>query len=193
MMIRSECLKVLAAHRTDEIVVSIYQPAFEWRVLSPSDLNYTFINAMGQTAPHGLGLALAFPDRRIIVLDGDGSLLMNLGCLVTIANVAPRNLIHFLCNNGAYETTGGQPIPGHDQVDFAGFARAAGYPLVREFDDLVEFEKALPGLLSAEGPVFANLKVVRGAETYPEDWAAVFSKEQQEAFRRAVQCGSARR
>jgi len=185
-MVRPECLKVLAAHRTNEIVVSIFKPAFEWRVISPSDLNYTFINAMGQIASHGLGLALAFPERRIIVLDGDGSLLMNLGCLVTIAHVAPRNLIHFVCDNGVYETTGGQPTPGSGQISLAGFARAAGYPLVHEFDDLVEFERALPELLTAEGPVFADLKVVQGTEPYPEEWEAVFSKERQRAFKRAA-------
>lgn len=186
IMERPECLKVLAAHRAGEIVVAVFQAAFEWRVISPSDLNYTFVGAMGQAAPHGLGLALAFPQRRVVVLDGDGSLLMNLGCLVTIACVAPENFVHFVFNNGTYETSGGQPTPGCGQASFAGFARAAGYPYVCSFDDLTEFEKAAPGLLSARGPAFVELKVVPGAEAYPEDFRALYSAERRSAFKRAV-------
>ena len=68
----------------------------------------------------------ASPDRRVIVLDGDGSLLMNLGSLVTIAAAAPKNLVHFVCDNGSYEANGGHPIP-NPKVDFAGLARSAGY------------------------------------------------------------------
>lgn len=187
MMERPACLKALAAHRTGEIVVAVFQAAFEWLVISPSELNYTFVGAMGQAAPHGLGLALAFPRRRVLVLDGDGSLLMNLGCLVTIACVAPENLIHFVLNNGTYETSGGQPVPGCGQTDFAGFARAAGYPRVHSFEDLAEFEKAAPDLLASRGPVFAELKVVSGPEAYPEDFSAIYSTERRAVFKRAVQ------
>ncbi len=185
-MTRAECLKILAAHRTNEIVVSVYQSAFEWDVISPSDLNYYCIGAMGQAASHGLGLALAFPERRTIVLDGDGGLLMNLGCLVTIANVAPRNLIHIVCNNGVYETTGSQPTPGSVRSSFAAIARGAGYPVVHEFDDLEEFKMAVPNLLSADGPVFVDLKAPRGPERYPEDFTIINNMERRKAFKRAV-------
>ncbi|MBI2991130.1 MAG: hypothetical protein HYY47_03190, partial [Deltaproteobacteria bacterium] len=123
MMKRDECLKVLARHRKDEVVAAVWKAAHEWIHISPGDLNYTFVGAMGQGASHALGLALARPDKRIIVLDGDGSLLMNLGCLVTIANVAPRNFIHCLCENGIYETNGGVAIPGAGRVSFSGLAR----------------------------------------------------------------------
>jgi len=77
---------------------------------------------MGLASSHALGLALGRPDKRVIVLDGDGSLLMNLGSLVTIGAAAPPNLYHFVCENGTYEANGGHPIPGRDKVDFAGFA-----------------------------------------------------------------------
>ena len=66
---------------------------------------------MGLASSHGLGLALAQPSRRVIVLDGDGSLLMNLGTLVTIGKVAPQNLCHLVFQNGTYEANGGHPIP----------------------------------------------------------------------------------
>jgi len=186
MMSRPDCLKALAAHRTNEIVVAFFRPAFEWTAISPSDLNYTSVLVMGQNAAHGLGLALAFPNRRVVVLDGDGCLLMSLGCLTTIANMAPRNFTHLVLNNGEYEMTGGQPLPNSSKIDFPGFARAAGYPVVREFDDLAEFAKAVPFLLTADGPVFANLKVVKGPEPYPEDWSKMLSAERREAFKRAL-------
>lgn len=102
MMKRDEMLKVLARHRTDEIVVAVYMAAQEWIHICPSDLNYTFVGAMGQGSSHALGLALGRPDKRVVVMDGDGSLLMNLGSLVTIANAAPKNLIHCLGENGTY-------------------------------------------------------------------------------------------
>ncbi len=186
MMVRPECLKVLAAHRTDEIVVSIFRAAFEWMALSPSDLNFTFVKAMGQLAPYGLGLALAFPERRVIVIDGDGGLLMNLGGLVTVANVRPRNLVHLLCNNGIYETSGSQAIPGRERISFPRLARAAGYPVVHEVDDLGEWKILVPRLLSAEGPVFVNLIVAPPPEPYPEDWVAAYSRERQKLFKKAA-------
>src|SRR6058998_1715472 len=96
MMKRDACLKVLACHRADAIVVAVYTAAQEWLHISPSDLNYTFTGAMDQGSSHGLGLALGRPDKRVVVLDGNGSLLMNLGTLVTIAQAAPKNLVHCL-------------------------------------------------------------------------------------------------
>src|SRR5262245_66665466 len=111
MMKRDVCLQVLARHRTDEIVVAVYQAAQEWLHISPSDLNYTFTGAMGQGSSHALGIALGRPDKRVVVLDGDGSLLMNLGTLVTIAHAAPKNRIHCLCQSGTYERNVAHPIP----------------------------------------------------------------------------------
>ena len=68
------------------------------------------------------------------MLDGDGSLLMNLGSLVTIANMAPPNLVHFVFENEIYRTSGGQPIPGVGKISFTGFAKAAGYANVHDFE-----------------------------------------------------------
>ena len=185
MMKRDECLKVLARHRKDEVVAAVWKAAHEWIHISPSDLNYTFVGAMGQGASHALGLALARPDKRIIVLDGDGSLLMNLGCLVTIANIAPRNFIHCLCENGIYETNGGVAIPGAGRVSFSGLAREAGYPRVYEFSSLEEWERELGRILNEDGPIFIDLKVEAG-EDYPENFRRLYSIEHREAFRRAL-------
>ena len=86
----------LARHITDEIVVATYSSAMEWNDINPRVLNYYSVGAMGLASSHGLGLALGNPDKRIVVLDGDGSLLMNLGSLVTIGAQAPKNLVHFV-------------------------------------------------------------------------------------------------
>jgi phosphonopyruvate decarboxylase len=185
MMKRDACLKVLARHRTDEIVVAVYKAAQEWLHISPSDLNYTFTGAMGQGSSHALGLALGRPDRRVIVLDGDGSLLMNLGTLVTIAHAAPRNLVHCLCQNGTYETNGAVSIPGQGQVSFTGLARQAGYPKTYTFDTLEAWEGAVPRLLREDGPLFVDLHVEPGAP-YPEDFRRLYSLEYRQRFRRAL-------
>ena len=99
MMNRDECFEILKRHITDEVVVASYSSAVEWNDLNPRALNYFSVGAMGLGSSHALGLALGRPDRRVVVLDGDGSLLMNLGSLVSIAAAAPKNLVHFVCHN----------------------------------------------------------------------------------------------
>jgi phosphonopyruvate decarboxylase len=191
MMRRDECLRALAVHHTDQIVVPVYQAAFDWMAIKPSPLNYLCVGAMGQASSHALGLALGRPDRRIIVLDGDGSLLMNLGSLVTIASVAPRNLVHFVCENGCYEANGGHPIPGAGRIDFAGLARAAGYRHVHAFAELGDFVARIGGVLNEEGPVFASLRIVAGASS-PQDFRALHSAETRRRFAAALKGGRAR-
>lgn len=186
MMKRDECLKVLARYRGSEIVVAVYKAAQEWIHISPSELNYTFTGAMGQGSSHALGLALGLPDRRVIVLDGDGSLLMNLGSLVTIGNAAPKNLIHCVCENGTYETNGAVPIPGIGRIRFGGFASAAGYPRTYEFANLEDWDREVGRILHEDGPVFVDLKVEPGEE-YPEDFRRLYSVQFREAFRQALQ------
>ena len=162
MMKREDCFKVLARHVTDEVVVATYSSAVEWNDLGPRVLNYFSMGAMGLASSHALGLALANPNRRIIVLDGDGSLLMNLGTLVTIAEVAPRNLLHFVFENGTYEANGSHRTPAHGHVDFSGLAAAAGYRGCYTFDDLVTFANEIGGVLGEPGPVFITMKVEPG-------------------------------
>jgi phosphonopyruvate decarboxylase len=130
-------------------------------------------------------LALGRPDRRIIVFDGDGSLLMNLGSLVTIANQAPKNLVHCLCENGTYETNGAVPIPRAGQMRFAELAKTAGYRNTYELSDVAEWERELPRILKEDGPIFVDLKVEPG-EAYPENFPRLYSHEYRERFRRAL-------
>ena len=102
---------------------------------------------------------MAQPDRKVIVVDSDGSLLMNLGSLVTIANQAPPNLVHFLYQNDIYGLSGGQPVPGVDRLSFAGLAKSAGYANTFEFEELEEMALQLPDILKMMGPTFITMKV----------------------------------
>jgi sulfopyruvate decarboxylase subunit beta len=185
MMIRDKCLEALAGHRNGAIVVAVYNAGFDWLRISPNPLNYYAVGAMGQASSHALAIALAVPERKVIVLDGDGSLLMNLGSLVTIAAAGPRNLLHLVFENGCYEANGSHPIPGQNQVKFAEIARAAGYRHSFEFDDLALFSNAIPELTLLEGPVFTALKVVPG-EKSKLDWVFINGEQTRTDFREAV-------
>ncbi|HUB95040.1 MAG TPA: thiamine pyrophosphate-dependent enzyme [Stellaceae bacterium] len=186
MMRRDLAFRALSKHVREEIIVPVYQAAQEWRAIRPDhDLTYYSIGAMGQASSCALGLALGRPDKRVLVLDGDGSLLMNLGTLVTIASQAPRNLVHFVCENGTYEANGGHPIPGRERVSFAGLAKAAGYRNTYEFAELGAFEAAIAGLLREEGPILVDLKLVAG-EPPPQDYGFIHGAPAREAFRAAL-------
>src|SRR5207249_5640123 len=117
----------IAAARGDAISVPTMTSSPAWRSLSPDDLSIGCVGFMGGASSLGLGLALAMPRRRVIVFDGDGSLLMQLGSLATIAGAAPRNLTHLLFKNGVYHTSGSQDIPAGLSVDFVQMAKGAGY------------------------------------------------------------------
>jgi thiamine pyrophosphate-dependent acetolactate synthase large subunit-like protein len=185
MMKRDECFRALAARLRDEIVIAVYSSAFDWLELAPRALNYFSFGAMGIASSHGLGLALGRPQHRVIVLDGDGSLLMNLGTLVTIGAAAPKNLIHFVCRNGTYEANGGHPIP-NPEVDFNGLARAANYRQLHEFSDLSDFEAKLPTVLAQDGPVFATLHLEKGALSPKFDYRRLDDPAKREAFKAAL-------
>jgi thiamine pyrophosphate-dependent acetolactate synthase large subunit-like protein len=159
MMRRDEVLKVLAKHRTNELVLTTMSVAQEWPAYSQSEYDFNAIGTgMGHLPDMGLGLAVACPDRKVLILNGDGSMLMNLGVLVSIANTAPRNLVLFVFENEIYEVTGGQPIPGRGQANFATMAKGAGFPHTFEIADVAALEKELPHILRLDGPVFVTVK-----------------------------------
>jgi len=136
-------------------------------VTTNEKLDLPLSGAMGKASSVALGLALAHPDRKVMCLDGDGSLLMNLGTMVTIANKAPKNLYHFLFNNGVYAVTGGQPVPGEGIMTWEDAAKAAGYAAVFSFDDLEDFTTGIDQVLAASGPVFINLRIAPEIENTP--------------------------
>ncbi len=152
-----DVLRAIAAARGEAICVPTMTTAPAWREIAPDDVSVTCVGFMGGASAMGLGLALARPDRRVVVFDGDGSLLMQLGSLATIAGAQPRNLTHLVFKNGVYHTSGSQEIPGGLQVDFVAMAKGAGYRqayAVRELDD---FRKRLPAMLTDPGPLLVEL------------------------------------
>jgi len=159
MMQLDACLSVLAKRHHDQVVVAAYQAAFAWTRIHPHPLNCLSVGAMGLASTLGLGIATGRPDKTVIVLDGDGSLLMSLSSLATIAEAAPPNLIHFVCENGRYESNGGHPIPGKGKLSFSGLAREAGYSASFEFDDIADFDSKLDSILALRGPLFVTLKL----------------------------------
>ena len=158
-MTAEEALSVLAKHRDNAIVVTTMGAVGIWPRLSDSPLDFAYMpSAMGQGPALGLGLALAQPQHRVIVICGDGSLLMNLGCLVTIANY-PAELYLVVMDNGMYEVTGGQPIVGARRIDFARIAQGAGIRRVYHFADVSPWQEQARQCLEPPGPVFIWLEI----------------------------------
>jgi sulfopyruvate decarboxylase subunit beta len=158
----------LADIRRDEIVVTTMGSAREWPKLSSHELDFHYLpSAMGQAPAIGLGLALARPEREVVVLNGDGCMLMNLGCLVTVAATRAANYTLVVLDNGIYEVTGGQATAAaRASTDFAGLARAAGIKTVADFYKLDAWQNDGPALLQRAGPRFICLRVETVGENY---------------------------
>lgn len=197
MLTKSELLEPLAKLRTTEVVVTCMGVTRPWGRLSDHELDFASADsAMGHTADLALGIALAQPSRGVICLNGDGSMLMSLGTLVTAAHARARNFVLFVLENGTYEITGNQPIPGAGGIDFPGLARAAGFPRVYSFNRDVGYEAALPEILRVDGPVFVGVGVEPGSEGPISRSTREESRYLQEslalssiAFRRAMAAG----
>jgi thiamine pyrophosphate-dependent acetolactate synthase large subunit-like protein len=132
-----------------------------WDACAAGDHPHTFYlwGGMGGAAMVGLGLALAQPKRRVLVITGDGEMLMGLGSLATIAVAAPANLAVAVIDNERYGETGMQETHTARGVDLAGMAHAAGFTEARTVATATELDAALPLLRRAPGPVFAAVKV----------------------------------
>ena len=163
MIDNSDAVKLLDSKRNDAVFVATMKAnnvSFGLpSVTTDESLDLPISGAMSKASDVALGMALAQPGRKILCLDGDGSLLMNLGAMVTIANKAPKNLVHILFNNKVYAVTGGQPIPGSENTDWEGLAKSAGYTKVFTFDNLEDMTNGIDEALAAEGPVFVHLLV----------------------------------
>jgi thiamine pyrophosphate-dependent acetolactate synthase large subunit-like protein len=168
MQLRSAMRALHSARHDDDIVITTMGAAREWMILGARETDLVFVpSSMGQATSVALGLALAQPKRRVIVVNGDGSMLMNLGSLVSITAAAPANLVVILADNGVYEVTGSQATPGAAAgrtsgtgVDFAAMARACGFLSVYQYATSAEWTRAIKGVLSAAGPTFVALDVV---------------------------------
>jgi phosphonopyruvate decarboxylase len=163
----AEVLQILHEARQDEVVVATMGSGREWSKFPPHPLDLVYVpSSMGQATSVGLGIALAQPDRKVVVCNGDGSMLMNLGSLVTITSRQPENLIVLLMDNGIYEVTGRQSTPGSAtlradgrSVDFVAIARSCGFEAIFEFAELDDWRESVADVLQTRGPVFCCLKV----------------------------------
>jgi thiamine pyrophosphate-dependent acetolactate synthase large subunit-like protein len=159
MMTHRQALEVLAAHRGRHLVITTHGSVDLWVSLSDTPLDFSYVPAaMGHGPALGLGLALAQPRHGVVVVTGDGSVLMNLGCLVTLAN-HPADVYLLIIDNGVYEVTGGQPTPGSGHTDFAGLAQAAGIRRVYSCQTVEEWRATAAEALSGSGPVVIWLNV----------------------------------
>ena len=184
-MKRYDCLKAIAPHITEELVVTnLGAVRHEWQALRPHPGNYHLQN-LGLTSSVALGLALALPHRKVVAFDGDGSLLLNLGSLATIANQHPNNLIHIVFDNECYESSRGAPTATAGRADLAAIARGAGFTNVVSANTVTEFEAEFSRALKANDLYFVLAKVEAGAGEVPA--ATLDSAENKYLFVRYVE------
>ena len=166
MQRRTVVAALLEIRPTNMVVVSsLGNPT--WDVASGGDhaLNFNFIGAMGQAGPFALGLAMARPEKRIVLFAGDGELLMSLGVLATIANQAPANLAVVALDNESYVETGSQPSASAGPTDLEAVARACGFVNTCSVADETPLDDIRVMVWEGEGPLFVNIKIA--AEALP--------------------------
>ena len=168
-MIRAEdVFRTFQEHRGDAIVIPTGTSGRHWLDFTTNDKrDLNLGGAMGQTTSAALGLALGLPQEKVVLFDSEGALLMNMGILATIAGKKPKNFFHFLLDNECYATTGGQPVPNAEEINYAGVAKEAGYAAAYSFDDLEEFATNVDQIMKETGPVFVAIKVVPEVENEP--------------------------
>jgi thiamine pyrophosphate-dependent acetolactate synthase large subunit-like protein len=125
----------------------------EWCRARPSDGNF-HLKTLGSGSSVGLGFAMAMPNRKVAVLDGDGAVIMNVNGLVTVGRMRPKNLIHIVFDNKIYESSGCIPTASAFNMDIAAFGKAAGIEKVRHVDKLDDFCAAVTDAFKSEGPHF---------------------------------------
>ena len=166
-----EAKKVFEAfqeHRGDAIVSAQGTSGKHWSDITTNlNRDISLGGAMGQSTSAIFGLALGLPDQKVVHFDTEGALLMNLGVLASVAGKQPENFVHFLLDNGCYATTGGQPVPNSEAIDYAVIAEGSGYAATYSFDDLEELSTSLDEIMNEKGPVFVAIKVEAEVENLP--------------------------
>ena len=166
MIDRMKATQYLVDRLDGELVVgSLGNAKYDLFQAGDRPLNFYLWNSMGMASSLGLGLAMAQPERRVIVLDGDGSLLMNLGSLATEALRGSPNLVHIVWDNRLYQLTGAQPTATAFGADLARIAEGAGFDKVEQVETLAAFERAADRSLSEPGPWFIHALVDESGST----------------------------
>jgi thiamine pyrophosphate-dependent acetolactate synthase large subunit-like protein len=176
-MTRFEAIGVVCRGLSDEpVVASLGHPAYDLFAHGDRPLNFYTWGSMGLTSSIALGLAMARPDRRIVALDGDGSLLMNLGSLATIGSCAPANLVVLVLDNEVYGTTGGQPTATAGGADLEAAARAMGITRTATVRDTGGLERLLEESRAVPGPWVIVAKASESAPTAKPPLDCVYIK-----------------
>ncbi len=176
-----EATKAINFHRNDAIVVSTSSACRDWNVISEKrHLDVDLTDCMDRAPAVGLGLALAQPERKVLVLDCDATLRTDLGGLATVGEMRPQNMVHFVFDDANHLSTEGLPIRGMDNLNLMAMAEGAGYPKRYEFDTVEELFIGLEEVMVQEGPVFVIIKVFRDVDEPPlpersmaESWGLV--------------------
>ena len=143
---------VAKLHHEEAVIGGIGHTNFDLWAAGRRPQNFYMLGSMGLAIPIALGVAIAQPARKVIALEGDGSLLMMLGCLATVGARQPKNLIMVIMDNGAYEITGGQATASSQGTDFAAIARATGIASANWAADEAHFETLIDEALATPGP-----------------------------------------
>jgi len=160
-MYRYDLTKRLVAklQRDEAVIGGIGHSNFDLWAVGHRPQNFYMLGSMGLAIPIALGVALAQPARRCFALEGDGSLLMQLGCLATVATLAPKNLTMLIMDNGTYQITGGQATPAAGGADFVAIARGCGIRSAVWAADETDFEAQIDRCLATDGPHLIGLKL----------------------------------
>jgi thiamine pyrophosphate-dependent acetolactate synthase large subunit-like protein len=170
----------------DVVVVSLGSTGSAWRTQSAPHLTYFASDPMGTAPSLALGLALARPDRRVVLLEGDGDLAMNLGVLITIAGAKPPNLLVAVFANERYETGGGQPLPGATGISFSAIALGAGWPWAGEARSEADAGKLIDELLARKDLGLVALHVEAEGFQYPAEPGSSSQAEDRAAFQKRL-------
>ena len=166
-----EAKKVFEAfqkHRDNAIVAVQGTSGHHWNGITTNpNRDISLGGAMGQSTSAVFGLALGLKNEKVVHFDTEGALLMNLGVLASIAGKRPNNFVHFLLDNGCYATTGGQPVPNGEDINYAQMASAAGYKSTYNFADLEELTTSMEEIMNTEGPIFVAIKINPEIENLP--------------------------
>ena len=176
-----EAARAIDFHRKDALVVATSAALRDWNKVSKRrDLDIDLTDCMDRAPAVGLGLSLARPDRKVLVLDCDATLRTDLAGLATIGESKPENFVHFVFEDAAFTSTDGIPIRGMDNLDFAAIAQASGYAKTYQFDSLEDLLIGLEEVMVQTGPTFVVVKVLRDdivppfpARSMAEGWAEV--------------------
>jgi sulfopyruvate decarboxylase subunit beta len=185
-MLRSDALQAIYPDIEDKIVVTIMGAvAAELYMLGHKEHFFYLEHAMGLASSMGLGIALSLPEQKVVVLDGDGSLLMNLGTLSTLARYQPSNLLHIVFDNESLLSVGGFPTATSTGTDLAGIARASGVPRVLEARSIEQLRAGVSQALTGETltTIIAKVEAV-GPKSFAMDLGLLENRFQ---FKRALE------